>query len=156
MIPTQDVKVVAFQLGAIATNATSSACVDTQGYEHARVLVMHEKAAATNSSAKWTSLQLGHATTTHISNATAINGATGTTNATAASTEFVLPAHNDANLPCVIAFEVPLANKERYLHVKAQASNTYETVSYVAILSRGKTSPNTDAESGAAKVVYLS
>lgn len=156
MIPSQDVKVVAFELGTIATNATSSASVDTRGYEHARVLVLHNKAAATNSSAKWTSLQLGQATTTHISNATAISGATGTTNATASSTEFVLPAHNDNANPCVIAFEVPLANKERYLHVKAQAAKDYNTVSYVAILSRGKTSPNTDAESGAAKVVYLS
>jgi len=156
MIDSQNTKVVCFgTLGAIATNATSNHYVDTLGWERARILAITAAATATNSSAKWTSMVLKEAKVTSVSSATAISGCTGTTNSTATSAQFVLPAHNDTSVKQIVAFDVNLFDKERYLHLTVQAPTAaYATCSFVAILSRGKTSPNTDAEAGCAQVVY--
>jgi len=143
-------------LGVIVTNATTNHYVDTKGFAKATILAIHHAAAATDSSAKWTSMVLGHSPTTDITNVTAIDGATGTTNATATSAQFVIPAHNLTAVPCIVEFHVDLTKKERYLHLLVQASAAaYSTASFVAILHRAESTPTTDALAGAAQVVWV-
>ena len=162
MITGQNEKTVAFgTLGAIATNATSNHYVDTWDsngvpFEHARIFAIAPVAAATNSSAKWTSMVLKDSKVTNVSSATAISGATGTTSATATTAQFVLPAHNDTAVKSVVVFDVGLPTRERYLHLTVQAASAdASTCAFVAQLSRAKSSPTTAAGQGAAAIVYL-
>jgi hypothetical protein len=117
------------------------------------IRVSKNPAAATNSSAKWTSLQLEEGTTTDATNHTAINGFIGTTNATASATQFVLPGDNTTTYDEIILFHVNLADKERFLMLNRQAATGYNTIATQVTLSRGKESPNTTTEMGVNAVV---
>ncbi len=136
-----------FQLGTIATDATSFTTVDTLGRgQFAIVDVVQIAAAATNSSAQWTSLILTHGTTTDVSTHTAITNLTGTTETTATSTQFVLPVNNDTAVNQISRFYVDLRNKERYLGVRKQADSGHQTTANSASFYRRPVSPATDTE----------
>ena len=136
-----------FQLGTIATNATSLTTVDTLSRgAFAIVDVVQNVPAATNTSAKWTSLVLSHGTTTDATNHTAITNMTGTTNTTATTAQFVLPTNNDTAVNQICRFYIDLRNKERFIGVTKQASANHQSTANTATLFRRPTSPVTDAE----------
>lgn len=142
-----------------ASNATHAAAVDTLGYNYARITVYTDPTVATNTSAKWTSLQLGHSTTTDATNATAITGPfIGTTNGTATTSQFVLPQHNDTVNESSIRFYVDCRTLERYLIVEAQATQLSTVTSnsswFEAELWRGEGMPDNDADRGVDKSTF--
>lgn len=148
MLYEQNQKVVCTQLQTIATNATSAVTVDTTGWDYCIYDVYHNPSTASNSSAKWTSLVLQEATTTDTTNATAIDGCTGTTNATATSAQFVLPVHNDTSIGSVVRFFVPLHNKAKIIRCQKQAAASHHHTCEVIHLMRGRTGADTDTERG--------
>lgn len=136
-----------FQLGTIATNATSATTVDTRGRgAFAIVDVVQTVASATNISAKWTALVLEHGTTTDASNHTAITNMTGTTNTTATTAQFVIPTNNDTAVNQITRFYVDLRNKERYLRVEKQAMAGHQTTANTATFFRRPVAPINDTE----------
>ena len=156
-VDVQNHKAVCFGGPAIASSAaTSSSYVDTRGWDYAAIDVVINPAATTSASAKWLSLELGESADTNISNATAISGCTGTTNATATATQFVLPVHNDAVYGGIIRFYVDCRTKERYLHVtkKCPDASHLTTFNY-ATLTRGDVAPNTTTEAGVQAYVFV-
>ena len=99
--------------------------VDGHRADYAVIDIVQGPAAATDTSSKWTTLALLHGTTTDVSNATAVAGKyTGTTEATATTSQFVLPEHNDTAENSVVRFYVDIRNLERYLGVQGQADNS--------------------------------
>jgi len=146
-------KVVAFQFATIATNATSMTYVDRIGFDFVTIDVIHNVASATNASAKWTALKLQHSN--DATNVSGITGASGTTNATAAAGEFVLPVHNDTAVPAVIRFHVDARDYGRYLHIEKQAAASYHSTANVANLFRAKEMPNTTTEAGVTAHVFV-
>lgn len=151
----QDNRTIMFQIGAIATDATSATTVDVLGYKRAQVEIFTSPATATNSSAKWTSLVLQHGITTDVTNFTAITGATGTTEATATATQFVLPVHNDATEAGIIRFNVDLVDKARHLRVVKQATASHHTTANSVNLFRSGTSPDSAADAGVDVIVNV-
>lgn len=109
--------------------ATFFSSVDTfvegKRADYAVIDVLQGPSDQTNTSAKWTSLQLMHGTTTDVSNATAVTGPfVGTTEATATTSQFVLPEHNDTAEESCIRFYVNTRNLERYLGVQGKMDNS--------------------------------
>jgi len=153
----QATKVVALNSpGTQATNATSWHYVDTLGFSRLRLDAIAPAATATNSSAKWVSMVVGHGATTAVAAHTAISGGTGTTSATASSTQFILPAYNNTVTPYVVSFDVPLYDKERYISCQVTAPADHSNIAIVATLYEAATGPNTAAENGAAVMTILS
>ena len=125
-----------------ASDATAYFSVDTfvDGHraDYAVVNAIQGPANATNTSSKWTSIQLMHGTTTDVSNATAITGPfIGTTNATATTSQFVLPEHNDTAEDSVVRFYVDIRNLERYLGIQSQSDNVSNNSWFQAEFWRG-------------------
>lgn len=124
-----------------ATNATGSTYFDTwvngEPCDYADVVFSLPAAQATNSSATYTSLVIGHAATTDISNATTFGtrGA-GTTNSTATTAQFVLERTNDTAARSGQRVGIHLANAERYVHITFQAATNYNTSVFYCVLSR--------------------
>lgn len=147
----QNCKYVAFQgPTTVATNATSSAYVDTIqdgiSYRYACILSIAEPAAATNSSAKYTSLRLLHGAVTNISSGTAVATLTGTTEATATTAQFVIGTHNDTLVGSVTPLFVDCQGLERYLTIEKRSSSVgWDGNCDVAILTNGTEAPDTAA-----------
>ena len=166
MIDSQNTRTLCFKTpGTIATDATSFAALDTWSstasgaeapFEYAKIIISSPPASNGSASAKFASLKLMDATSsTGTGSATDIPGATGTTNSTATTNQFVMNAYNDTSNAMVTVFEVDLTTKERYLVIEAQAKALHSTVAYVAELSRGKRAPSTLAETGATSIAYV-
>lgn len=124
-----------------ATNATGSSYFDTwqngEPCDYAEVCLSLPAAQATNSSATYTSLVLGHAATTDISNATAFaTRGTGTTNSTATTAQFVLERTNDTANRSIQRVGIHLAAAQRYIHITHQAATNYNTSVFTCTLSR--------------------
>jgi hypothetical protein len=147
------IKVLAGPDGSTATNATSATYVDRLGFDHAVVDVIAAAAAATNSSAKWNVLKLLHSD--DATNTTGITGASGTTNAVAASGEFVLPAWNDTDDAQVVRFHVDCRSYGRYLHVSATPGATMTEFIVLANLYRSREEPDTTTEANVAAHVFV-
>jgi len=146
-----------FQLGTIATNATSFTSVDTLGRgPFATIDVIMSPATATNSSAKWTNLVIAHGTTTDVSNSTAISNLTGTTNATATTSHFVIEAANGVAVRQVHRFYIDLRDKERYIGVTKQANASHHTTANMATFFRRPQAPTTDSQRNVGKSVVNS
>ena len=149
-------KTVAMALPAvISTAATSAHTVDTLGYNFAHLVLTTQPAAATDSSTKWVTYTLSHGTTTDASNHTTISGLQGTTNATATSSQFVLPTHNDTELGMVVNAFVNMEKKERILRFvgKPQSAGTATTSLWSATAILGMAnheSPDTAEKQGQA------
>jgi hypothetical protein len=143
----------------IATDATTSAIVDRLGFDYVNIDVTMRPATATNSSAKWTVLKVGHADTTNVSDAVNISGLIGTTNSTAATTvsaaEFVIPANNSTTVGGttaqngggqLVSLSADLRGKGRYLFLTIQANASHQTAHAVATLFKGEKMPRTATE----------
>ena len=161
MIPSQTYRDVPGSLtAAAATNATAATTIDTwdangRPFEHCTLYLEHAAATATDSSAKWTGARVLEGATTSISSATAISGLTGTTNSTATSTQFVLPAHNDTTNACIIRIDMPLLTRGRYLFVETTSSADTVATRKRAVLTRGQETPDSATELGAVTMVQL-
>lgn len=160
MIQANAMRVVTARVASGATNATATAMIDTWGsdgrpYHHAILMIKSAVASATDSSAKWTGLRVLEGATTAVSSAAAINGLTGTTNSTATSAQFVLPAHNDTSTPMSIHLEIPLLNRDRYFFVETTSSADTVDNCVDCILSRGGVTPDSATERGATTLVSL-
>jgi hypothetical protein len=132
----------------VATNATGSNYVDTLGFNYAVIEVMGPPATATNSSAKMIALAVSEGDTT--SSFAAFGAFTGTTNSTAAATEFVIPVHNNTSVGNVIRFYIDLHGRKRYLKVAFTPAASHTTICSKAVLSRAAIMPDTDTERGVA------
>lgn len=139
---------VCFQTGTIATNATSASLIDCAGEQMGTVYVFMAAATAVNSSAKWTSIVFQHGTTTDVSNFTAIDGLTGTTEATATTNQFVLDEHNDNTNAHSIQADLDLSSLERYLRVVKQAPASHASTSNMIVFKRSPNSPSNAAGRG--------
>ena len=140
---------------AVSTAATSALNYDTLGFDYAVVNVVHEPATNSSSNAKWLSLRLMHGITTDPTNFTAITGATGTTNATTAAGEFILPVHNDTTLGGVVSFFVQLVGKERFLRVEKKAAASHAFTTNHVMLSQADNVPDSAATRGSNKDVFV-
>lgn len=143
----QNCKYVAFQgPTTVATNATSSAYVDTFGFKYAALLVIAEPATATNSDAKYTSLRVLHGAVTNISSGTAVATLTGTTESTATTSQFVIGTHNNTLVGSVTPLFIDLQGLERYLTIEKRSSSAgWDGNCAVAILTNGPEAPDTAA-----------
>lgn len=152
----QNHKVVCSQgPGTIASSATSASTIDTLGYDYAVVDVMLNPATGATSSAKLDTLQLEHGSTTDPTNHTAINGAIGTTNATASATQFVLPVHNDTSFASIVRFFVNLADKQRILRIEKTGCASHSTTVDIAHLSNADEVPDTATLRGVNAQVFV-
>lgn len=149
MIHQQNDKVVVlFGPATNATNADATNYFDRKGFNYAVVEVAVPAATATNSSAKLQSLSLSEGDTT--SSFANIDGFVGTTNSTAAATEFVLPVYNLTSVGAVARFYLDLRKRKRYIKVLARPAASHTTLFMRVSLSRAETIPDTDAERGVA------
>ena len=140
-----------FRTPATAATTTTYVTVDTLGFDYAVIDAVSGPTQATNTSAKWTSIQLNHGTTTDVSNSTAVTGPfVGTTNATATTSQFVLPEHNDTSNESCTRFFVDLRHLERYVGLQAQPDNVSDSWWYTAELWRGDGMGDTAAKRGVA------
>lgn len=136
-----------FQLGTISTSATSYTSVDTLGRgPFCTIDIVMAVATATNSSAKWTKLVIGHGTTTDVSNSTAISNLTGTTNATASTAQFVIQPQNGTAVLQLTRFYIDLRDKERYVGVTKQANASHHTTANMAQFFRRPVAPISDTQ----------
>lgn len=148
------------QVSVESTAVTHAAALDKTGFNYVAIDVLTAPTAATNTSAKWASLRLGHSTTTHPTNATAVTGPfVGTTEATATTSQFVLPQHNDTSEESCIRFYVDARFLERYLIVQGLAAPNASTVTsnsywFTAELWRGSGLPDTDTKRGVDKSTF--
>jgi hypothetical protein len=146
--------VVILAPGTAATNATATvAVVDTKGWDYAKVKVQMAAATATNSSAKFITLELQEGDTT--SSFSAITGATGTTNSTASSSQFVLPVNNNTSVGQAISFYVDLKARKRYLNLSITPPASHTTLAATCDLSKGETLPDSATERGDAASVIV-
>lgn len=133
----------------LATNATASARIDAQGAHGALITIAHGPAAATNSDAKWAVLSIGVSDTTTFSTSNRVSGLVGTTNSTASTSQFVLPAHNNTSNPSVI--KLHLNNPTgRYIFLEYQppASTVSSNIAAWAELYRLDQAPSSATEAG--------
>lgn len=148
MIEAQNSKVVVV-LGPVtaATNADSTNYFDALGFDYAVVDVAVPPATATNSSAKLQVLAFTEGDTT--SSFAAWTGTfTGTTNSTAAATEFVLPVHNNTSIGGIHRFYIDLRARKRYIKIADRPAASHTIVYASVSLSRGEIAPDTDTERG--------
>lgn len=104
----------------VATNATASVGpFDMQGFDHVTIDAIHPPAAATDSSAKWAVLDVLAGDTTTFSEATVVPGLSGTTNATASTSQFVLGVHNDTSFASITRMSIA-GLRHRYVFVRRQ------------------------------------
>lgn len=137
------------EAAAIASNATSTAIIDTLGFAYAAIDVMFQPAnvAATNS-ALAAVLQLSHAdanAATNYSNIVAFTGGT----ATSSSVGFTIPSPTagaggtvDTN---VVRFNVDMRGKKRFLRVQV-TPNTSGIIAVNCRLSKGVIAPTNSTE----------
>ena len=147
MIGIQDTKAV--QLVAPQTIGTTavSGYVDTLGYDHLRVYYI---GAAVATGALMSALKLQEGDTT--SAFTDISGAVG---GTAATGGFIITTPT-TSAPDNIIFDVNLAKaRKRYVNISITGTATTRTTAVLGVLGRAAVTPDTDAELGAAEVVYV-
>lgn len=153
MIAAGNVKVIGLiaATATVATNAAASTVnIDTRGFNFAEIIVMTPPAAATNNTVKMSAIQVNHTDSTSSTGTALIAG---TTNTTAASTQFLIGAHTDTSNPAMTQIGIDLRGRARYLYLTvtggdiAAATNKL-TIAAVARLSRADQSPNTNTERG--------
>lgn len=151
MIFAQTQKIVELLAPAtVSTSATTSASVDTLGFNYIEIIARLPAATATNSSAQWGVLQLLEADVTNISSATSIVAFTGTTNTVTSSTAgFVIQPQNNTSYPQIYNFLVTnTGSRKRYLFLEVQGAASHSTTYAAALLSRGEEVPGNDSQRG--------
>jgi hypothetical protein len=152
MIQGQNEKgVVALAPSSAATNATASSdAIDTLGWKHLKINFVGAKISATNASTLITSVKVQHATSS-TGAWVDVTGFAGTTNTTAASSEFVLPTSTATTSAYNLEWNLSgvIGTVGRYVRVLYQPATNNNTNAIFAQLSRGDQDPNTAAEAGA-------
>ncbi len=146
MIHAQLSKIMPLVAATAATSATASAQASVVGFHYAQITAVLPKASATNVSAIWGVLK--------VQGGNAASGAWtdiigGTTNTTAAATEFVMAVHNDTSVPQATRIYVDLIkNPWSNLNVVYQSAASNSTVGISIELFRGDAAANTAAQKG--------
>lgn len=152
MIQAQNEKgVVALAPGSAATNATASSdAIDTLGWKHLKVNFVGLKVSATNASTLITSIKL-QASTASASGWVDVSGTPGTTNTTAASTEFLLPTSTATTSAYNLEWNLSgvMGTIGRYVRVLYQPATGNNTNAIFASLTRGDQDPSSASEAGA-------
>lgn len=155
MINLQSVKTVVLKnQGTAATNATASAQFSRVGYDFAQIEVISSPANATATSVKMQALSLneGDAATGAW---TAFGAFTGTTNSTATTSQFVIPASTNTSTDVVHRFNVDLKARKSNIQVvyEPHGSTTADDVTILAHLSKYEDAPVTSTQCGVNLVV---
>jgi hypothetical protein len=152
MLQNQNEKgVVALLPSSAATNADSSSdAIDTLGWHSYKINFIGAKVSATNASSLITSIKLQHSTSAS-SGWVDIAGSTGTTNTTAASTEFLLPTSTATTSPYNLEWNLNgvAQSINRYVRVLYRPATGNNTNAVMAYLARGDQGPSSAAEAGA-------
>lgn len=140
-------------VATLATNNTTVVYLDTRadgGANSVGFLVEMEPATATNASEKLNALKVVHADDTNQTSFESI--VDGTTNATASSTQFVLPVQNDTANNLQIPVHVKTNGRKRYIGIViAPGSTNGHQVGVIGFRSPRETPAETNR--GAAVVV---
>lgn len=104
-----------------ATNADTTASFTITDAAECRVTVIVNPASATNADAKLLVLKLSEADGTTY---TDISGFVGTTNTTAAATEFVIPVHNATAANQTFGFYLPSDGRQKTIKLSVRAGDT--------------------------------
>ena len=164
MIHAQNEKFVLAKVPAsVATNATASSdAIDTLGWHNAIVRIAGQKVSASVASNFVAAVKLQHGNSTDASSfsdytAAAFNG---TTNSTAAASQFVIATNSTTTTPWCIQWNLSgilgTNGLARYLRVVYDSPLTGNNTNVVvAILSRGDQSPNSAAETGVTQIVSM-
>lgn len=147
-------RIAALGPGTLATNAISSARIDTIGFRQLRVTFLDPVASASNQTNVWQVAKLTESdnSTVVASNGSAIVAFTGTTNTvTDATNGYVIPAAysgaaSTSSGRVAIEMNVDLRGRKRYLLISAEPGAANSTVAVVAELTRAEEMPNTDTE----------
>jgi len=134
----------------VATNATASVGpFDIRGFGVVIASAIANPAVATNSSAKWAALDIRLGDTTSYTNATAVNGLVGTTNATASTSQFVLGVHNDTSFAGITRASIA-DNRHAYLFITYQTAGAtnYNSPAFFVNAWHGPQTPDTATEAG--------
>lgn len=123
----QNEQTVIFSCETVSTAATSATLVDTLGHKTATLYVIMNKSTNASSAAKWTSLVIQHGLSTAVSDFTAIDGLTGTTESTATTNEFIIQTHSDNTNAAQHIFDLDLGVLERYIRVVKKAPPSHFT-----------------------------
>lgn len=152
MIHAQNEKgVVALAPSSAATNATASSdAIDTIGWKNLKINFLGAKVSAANASSLITSVKIQHSTAS-ASGWTDLSGFAGTTNTTAASSEFLLPTSTATTSAYNLEWNLSgvMGTIGRYVRVLFQPATGNNTVAVFASLSRGDQDPSSAAEAGA-------
>lgn len=145
MTPVGDRKFIPLKVGTAATNATAGYTIDRLGYDYCTINVVQSPASATDSADKWVvfKVQQGDTTSAYADLTTFV----GSTNSSVTSGFVIQPTSNTAS-PTMQTLGISCKNLGRYLllilHPDANNGAHYAE----AILSRGKTAPDTTTEQG--------
>lgn len=123
----------------IATSATAVGYIDTLGWDEAKILVQF---GATHATTTVTATACALSEGTNSAAATAIVAFTGGT-VTSASVGYVIAKAENTVNGSVIAFNVNLIDRERYLKVSVTPA-VADYVGILAILARGHVMPGSD------------
>ena len=152
MLQNQNEKgVVALIPSSAATNATASSdAIDTLGWHSYKINFIGAKVSATNASSLINAIKLQHSTAS-ASGWVDITGSAGTTNTTAASTEFLLPTSTATTSPYNLEWNINGVSQSinRYVRVLYQPVTNNNTNAVMAYLARGDQGPSSAAEAGA-------
>lgn len=129
---------------ATATSTNVQFQIDTRAkgkkWDHLRVIVQ-PKSGTAGQAVKLLALALVESDDTNASNFSNISGYVGTTNSTAAASEFVIPVGNTTGTDspgALHTLDLPLNGRKRYIGVKVTPANaTSNSVHAVYQLSRG-------------------
>lgn len=144
-------KVLLQQVGTVSTSATASVscAVDTWAYATVEVSVIAPTAAT--SAVTLTALAIEEADGTSYA---AISGLTGTTNTTAATGEFVIPA-TSTSTPNTMVFGISMKGRKKNLRVKYQGVTGGATLNINVKGWQGERDPSTASNRGVLTAVSV-
>lgn len=134
-----------FHKTAVATNADSTARVDTLGFDYLTLGLIIDSAAAVSSNPSTMDIQ--ESDDTVVTNFATITGGTG-------DTDFTIPNAVTENQQ-LFFFGVDLRGRKRYIRINGRAAGAAQLWSGVASLYRGDETPISAAEMGNALRVNL-
>lgn len=143
--------IVALVPSSAATNATASSdAIDTLGWHSYKINFIGQKVSATNASTLITSIKLQHSTSSTTGWADVV-GSSGTTNTTAASTEFLLPTSTATTSAYNLEWNINGVAQaiNRWVRVQYQPATNNNTNAVLAFVARGDQDPNSASEAGA-------
>ncbi len=134
-----------FHKTAVATNADSTARVDTLGFDYLTLNLIIDSAAAVSSNPSTMDIQ--ESDDTVVTNFATITGGNG-------DTDFTIPAAL-TSLQQLYHFGIDLRGRKRYIRINGRTSGAAQLWSGIASLYRGDETPISAADMGAALRVNM-